>query len=344
MVSLSLMARLVESVRPDAQLILVGDPEQLVSVEAGAVLADIVAPATSATPPTSAAPPTPGAGLIAGSISLLRTNHRFAGALAELSDAVRSGDADAVVAILQGGDDTTAWAEADPADLLPGVGPPGPVLDRIAGPTTRWAHSVREAALAGDATGALAALRTHRVLCAHRRGPSGVAAWNSAVEGWLAGGGPEPAGEQSWYAGRPVLVTANDYSLRLFNGDTGVALATPDRSDPAPAAALRVVFEEGPGGRERTFSPSRLDAVETVFAMTVHKSQGSEFDHVTLLLPASTSRLLSRQLLYTALTRARRRVLVVGTEEAVRAAVERPIARASGLGARLRGGGGAAED
>ncbi len=165
------------------------------------------------------------------------------------------------------------------------------------------------------------------------------------VEGWLAADGLETETNPAWFAGRPVLVTANDYGLRLFNGDTGVAVLTappspgpPGRSDPTAAAGLRVVFEPGAGGAGREFSPSRLDAVETVFAMTVHKSQGSEFDHVTVLLPAANSRLLTRELLYTALTRARRDVLVVGSEDALRGAVERPIARASGLGARLWGG------
>jgi exodeoxyribonuclease V alpha subunit len=335
MVSLSLMARLAESVRGDARLILVGDPEQLVSVEAGAVLADIVTPPAGwGAGPLGPTGPTPHpSSPMAGCISILRTNHRFAGALAELSEAVRAGDADLVLGILSSGGASTAWEDADPGELLANARSPGP-LDRLAQATTEWAARVQDEARAGRADAALSALSSHRVLCAHRQGPAGVAVWNRTIEGWLIGAG---AGEGSWYPGRPVLVTANDYSLRLFNGDTGVTLAVPEGTDPGGATAMRVVFDSGAGGGSRAFSPSRLDTVETVFAMTVHKSQGSEFDHVTLLLPPATSRLLSRQLLYTALTRARRSILVVGTEAAVRAAIERPIARASGLGSRLWG-------
>jgi len=143
---------------------------------------------------------------------------------------------------------------------------------------------------------------------------------------------PEVAGEGAWYAGRPVLVTANDYSLRLFNGDTGVTVAGRDDS----AGRVSVAFDAG-GHPARMVSPSRLANVETVYATTVHKSQGSEFERVTLLLPAATSRLLTRELLYTAVTRAKRSLLMVGTEDAVRMAVSRPISRASGLTDRLWG-------
>jgi exodeoxyribonuclease V alpha subunit len=128
------------------------------------------------------------------------------------------------------------------------------------------------------------------------------------------------------------MVTSNDYSLRLFNGDTGVTVAGRDGS----AAKVSVVFDEG-GGVPRSVSPSRLADVETVYAMTVHKSQGSEFQRVTLLLPPPTSRLLTRELLYTAITRAMQGLVVVGTEDAIRVAVGRRIARASGLTERLWG-------
>lgn len=338
MVSLSLMTRLVEAVRPDARLVLVGDPEQLVSVEAGAVLAEIVGPVAAATSPVR--PPNPA---VAGSISLLRTNHRFSGSLARLAEAVRTGDVAATLEVLGAGQPGVEWHDADPASLLaagggawPGSGP----LAGVAEVVTSWARAVHRAAVAGDAVGALESLRTHRLLCAHRRGPSGVAVWNQVIEAWLATSAAGLEGEWLWYAGRPVLVTANDYPQRLYNGDAGVAVTVHDEGDSrgaahsASGASLRVVFDQGPG-RPRMVSPSRLGAVETVYAMTVHKSQGSEFDRVTLLMPPASSRLLTRELLYTALTRARHSILVVGTGAAVAGAVERPVSRASGLGHRL---------
>ena len=166
-----------------------------------------------------------------------------------------------------------------------------------------------------------------RLLCAHRAGPAGASTWNGHVERWLADG---VAGlEGGWYVGRPVIVTQNDYSLGLFNGDTGVVIARPD-------GGLTVAFRRG--GEIVTVSPSRLAAVETAFAMTAHRAQGSEFDEVVVLLPPASSRILTRELLYTAVTRARRSVVLVGTEASVRAAVGRPIARASGLTARLWSG------
>jgi exodeoxyribonuclease V alpha subunit len=352
MVSLSLMARLVEAVRPDARLILVGDPEQLVSVEAGAVLADIVQPTPGRTVGTASASASTGdrpASPMASCISVLRTNHRFGGSLARLSEAVRSGDTASVLAILESGDEAVGWEDADPEELVEGSGSGGAPLERLTAAVTQWGAAIHEAASAGDIPGAVAALRAHRVLCAHRRGPAGVAVWNRRIEEWLAGRGVRSGLEGSWYPGRPVLVTANDYGLRLFNGDTGVTIARPGPSgravapggaDSRTAASLGVAFDAGSApSPPRVVSPSRLDAVETVYAMTVHKSQGSEFDRVTLLLPNDVSRLLTRELLYTALTRARRGVLVVGRRQAIVRAVERPIARASGLGARLWGAG-----
>jgi exodeoxyribonuclease V alpha subunit len=319
MVSLALMGRLVEAVRPDARLVLVGDPQQLVSVEAGAVLADVVGPAAGGTREARAA-----GSAMTGSIAVLRTNHRFSGALADLASAVETGDGDRVMDVLRRGDPSVSWLEHEPAAS------PAALRDRI----TAWAGQLVAAARRGDRTGALAELARHRVLCAHRRGAGGVSEWNDLIERWLNEDWPEVGTEGTWYAGRPVLITANDYSLRLFNGDTGVAVA--DHGD--TATRVGVVFDDS-GGPPRRVSPSRLADVETVYAMTVHKSQGSEFDEVTLLLPAPTSRLLTRELLYTAVTRARQGLLVVGTEDAVRGAVDRRIARASGLTERLWGPG-----
>jgi exodeoxyribonuclease V alpha subunit len=314
MVSLALMARLVEAVRPDARLVLEGDPEQLVSAEAGAVLADVVGPANPAGSP------------MAGSVALLRTNHRFAGALAELALAVQAGDDTMVLDVLRGQDEAVTWLDHDPAA--------SPSLLR--GPVTEWTSRLIDAARQGDRAAALRELGRHRLLCAHRRGGDGVSEWNDLIERWLVEDWPELAGEGAWYAGRPVLVTSNDYSLGLFNGDTGITVATRDDL----AARVSVVLDDG-SGSPRPVSPSRLAGVETVYAMTVHKSQGSEFERVTLLLPPPTSRLLTRELLYTAVTRAKQALLVVGTEDSIRVAVQRRIARASGLTERLWGDAGA---
>jgi exodeoxyribonuclease V alpha subunit len=185
-------------------------------------------------------------------------------------------------------------------------------------------------AQAGDARAALDGLAAMRVLCAHRRGPYGVATWMARVEGWLATAMGGFASDGDWYPGRPLLVTENDYGLPLYNGDTGVVVA-------AGAGRVTAVFERR--GELVEVSPSRLGSVETVHAMTVHKSQGSQFAAVAVLLPAADSPILTRELLYTAVTRATQRVTLAGTEAAVRAAVARPIARASGLREALWGAG-----
>lgn len=304
MVSLPLMARLLEAVRPDARLILVGDPEQLASVDAGAVMADLVAP-----------------GALDEAITSLRSNYRFSGSLASLSDAVRSGDADRAIATLRDpGDERIMWIE------VAGEEPRGSALAPLRAAVGDFGGRLLAASLQGDAAGALEALGTFRLLCAHRSGPAGVGAWTELIESWLSDDVDGFSAEHEWYPGRPVMVTSNDYSLRLFNGDTGAVVARPDGSYTA-------VFDQG--GSPSEFSLSRLANVETVYAMTVHKSQGSEFDQVALVLPSVASRLLTRELLYTALTRARRSLVVVGTEESLRTAVAQRVARASGLAERL---------
>ncbi len=188
--------------------------------------------------------------------------------------------------------------------------------------------SVVEAARAGLAAEAIAALSDFRLLCAHRRGPEGVSTWAATIESWLAAAIPGFGSEGVWYAGRPLLVTENDHALQLYNGDTGVVVA-------AASDRLVAAFERGTDVIE--VSPTRLASVDTVYAMTVHKAQGSQFGTVAVLLPGPDSPILTRELLYTAVTRARRKLFVVGTEESVRAAVDRPIARASGLRAALWG-------
>lgn len=298
MVSLTMMARLLEAVRPDARLILVGDADQLASVEAGAVLADLVD------------------GLSARSgvrVAMLRTSHRFGEAIGALADAIRRGDTEEVLALLRSGDEHVEFIEdTDPTARLRAI-----VLPH--------ALRLREAARLGAIDIALATLDEHRLLCAHRQGLFGVQHWNQQVHNWLAEETGQPAWSQ-WYAGRPLLVTANDYGLHIYNGDTGVVVTGPDE--------LRAVIASATG--PVSFATSRLGDIETMHAMTIHKSQGSQADEVTVLVPPQDSRLLTRELFYTAVTRAKAKVRVVGSEVEVAAALGRRAVRASGLRQRLR--------
>ncbi len=312
MVSLSLMARLIEALRGGARLVLVGDPGQLASIEAGAVLGDIVGPAADRPPPARL----PGFGQ---GIVVLERGHRFGGGIAELAMAIRRGEAERVLELLADPPEGIHWIEAEAADEA--------ALAPVRDGALQTAHDVIEAAAQGEAQRALQALGRFRILCAHRRGPYGVASWTARLEGWLADAVESFASDERWYVGRPLLVTENDYELRLNNGDTGVIM----RSDERVVAA----FERG--GEVVEYSPSRLGAIETVYAMTIHKSQGSQFDRAAVLLPEPDSRILTRELLYTAATRAREGLIIVGTAESVRAAVQRPVARASGLRWRLWG-------
>jgi exodeoxyribonuclease V alpha subunit len=322
MVPLSLMVRLVEAVRDDAQLVLVGDPDQLAAIEVGAVLRDIVGPAAEA-PRFGAgmratlarvigdAPPGPEERSFGDGVVVLRRGHRSVAPIGRLAEAIRSGDADGTVAALGADGSSITW-----------------ITDPVADPGVLREHAVAAygpmiaAARIGDAQTALRQLSSFRLLCAHRHGPLGVAQWTESVESWLREhlAGFEPSAQR--YAGLPLLATRNDYELALHNGDTGVVVRGAD-------GELRAVFDAG--GDTVELAPSRLADVEPLFATTVHKSQGSEFEVAVLLLPEPDSPLLSRELLYTAVTRARTSLVLAGSEEAVREAVARPAGRASGL-------------
>jgi exodeoxyribonuclease V alpha subunit len=297
MVELTMMGRLLEAVRPQARLVLVGDPRQLTSVGAGAVLSDLVAGYEGVDSPVVA----------------LTENFRSTEHIKALAEALRVGDADAVLAALRSGSDEVEFVETDD---------PGPALrhDALAS-----ALAVHEAALAGDQAAAVTALDDHRLLCAHREGPHGVRRWNRQVEQWLADELRLPF-QPEWYVGRPLLVTSNDYTLQIYNGETGAVVREPD-------GRLRAWIAGSDG--LRGFAPGRLEAVETMHAMTIHKSQGSQARRVTVLLPDADSRLLTRELFYTAVTRAQERLRVVGSEAAVRAAVATRAQRATGLRQRL---------
>lgn len=325
MVSLTMMARLMEAVRPDARLVLVGDADQLASIDAGAVLADLVArpgggvvdPALAQVvrrdleaaddPAEARLSPREVAGLGNGVVRLSR-GRRFGGAIASLAVAIRNGDADLAMELLTSGVDEVSFHAPD--DLW------GLQQDVV-----RSSLAMTAAAAVGDEAGALAALGEHRLLCAHREGPYGVTEWDRQARDWVQAATGERLDPWTWYAGQPLLVTANDYDAKVYNGDTGVVIASGD--------GLVAVFPRA--GEPIRLHPSRLAAVQTVYAMTIHRSQGSQYRRVSVVLPGGPSALLTRELLYTAVTRARERVRVIGTAESVRAGVERQVLRASGL-------------
>ncbi len=186
-----------------------------------------------------------------------------------------------------------------------------------------------DAAERGDAAAALEALDRHRLLCAHRRGPRGVAHWSALAARWIADEHPVVPRADGRYAGEPLMVTANDYEIGLYNGDTGVVVDD-------GAGGLVAAF--GRGGAPILVPLVRLGAVRPLHAMTVHRSQGSQFARITVLLPAAGSPLGTRETLYTAVTRATTHVRVIGSAEALVEAVARPAARATGLRERLSGG------
>ncbi|MEY4339957.1 MAG: hypothetical protein RLZ14_1807 [Actinomycetota bacterium] len=316
MVSLPLLARLLEAVRPDARVLLIGDPDQLESVELGAVLGDIVAVAA---PPDGSA----GSGPLAGAaVRLLRARRFEKGSpIALLADAVRAQLADDALRVLAAppAPDATSSARLIEADA-----PRAPeVVEAVAAVVRPVVERVRAHALAGEAEAALDAAAEVRILCGHRVGQFGVSHWNGVVEGWLFGGS---APAQQWYPGRPLLVTRNDQRLGLSNGDTGVVV----QRDQQVVAAFRV------GGAVVEFNPVQLADVDTAFAMTVHKSQGSEYPTVVFVLPPASSPLATRELVYTGATRAKQQLVLVGNDAALRHALSVRSQRMTGLTAALR--------
>jgi exodeoxyribonuclease V alpha subunit len=311
MVDLALMAKLVAAVPPAARLILLGDRDQLASVEAGSVLADICTAAETAAPNEP----------LRGSVVALRRNYRFSetGGVYQVSAAVNSGDAAAAMAALQ----QSGGGEVEWKPLPDKSGLPEALRNRIVA-------GFRSYLKTDDPLEALASLQQFRILCALRRGPFGVENLNALVEEILADAGLL-APRRGWYRGQPVMVTQNDYNLALFNGDSGIILPDPDAG-----GELRAFFLSAEG-RPRRFLPSRLPIHETAFAMTVHKSQGSEFKKVLLILPENDAPILTRELLYTGLTRAREGVELRASESVLRAAIARRVTRTSGLRDALAG-------
>jgi exodeoxyribonuclease V alpha subunit len=341
MVDLALMAKLVAAVPPSARLILLGDKDQLASVEAGAVLADLCntgeqlkfskefigryAGVTGQT--LSADSASTGSGDLADCIVELRKNYRFGqeSGIYELSQAVNDGDADRAIDVLQ----KASGAAGSQAvwKILP-----EPSALKAALKATVLDNYTPYLKAAGPAE-AMQRFGHFRILCALRGGPYGVENLNRLVEQILAEAGlVDPSA--TFYAGRPVLITRNDYNLRLFNGDIGVLL-------PDTQKGLRAFFA-GPEQAVRDFLPLRLPEHETAYAMTVHKSQGSEFERVLLILPPAESPVVTRELVYTGLTRASNHVELWGREPALRGAIAKRINRSSGLRDALWGKAGTA--
>jgi len=343
MVHLEMMAALLAAVPPRARVILLGDKDQLASVEAGAVLGelcrdadegrydgatvDFVAAVAGQEIPAAMRADGPA---LAQQTVMLRESRRFGGPIGRLALAVNAGDALAAAALLQEGAGGALHRTESPnaSAVLPlalngrsgAAGGYREYLEAIAARPAQADASMHET----WARAVLAAFERFRVLCAVREGEWGAQGLNAAIEQALATAGlPTRRGE--WYEGRPVMVTRNDRSLGVFNGDIGIALKALD-----PGAPLRAWFPDGDG--VRSVGVSRLADVDTAYAMTVHKSQGSEFDHTVLVLPAAASRVLTRELVYTGITRARSAfTLVSGRPAALAEALARRTQRSSGL-------------
>ncbi|GAB2667934.1 exodeoxyribonuclease V subunit alpha [Gordonia jinhuaensis] len=341
MMSLTLMCRLLEALRPSARLILVGDPDQLASVDAGAVLSDMtdrepdphahneILEAVSAedlAAPGSAVEPAIGPvehARVVGGVVMLRRGRRFGGVIAELADAIRRGDTSRVAAIVTGGHSEVVLCDPDgagPDGARVGAEDPGALADFDAD-VVAWASAMIASARVGDAPAALRALNGHRVLCAHRDGPSGASWWSRRIQQLLVDSG-FVADTRVPYAGQPLLLTANDIRSATFNGDTGVTIDSGDHR-------LRVAIERGQD--IRLIHPARLPEAQPVYAMTIHRSQGSQYDGVSVVIPTLDSTILTRELLYTAVTRARHSVRLIGSMDALLAGVDRKVLRASGL-------------
>lgn len=323
MIDLVLMARLLRALRPETRLILLGDRDQLASVEAGSVLGDICGSApgfssgfaaqlealTGSEVPTAKRPAPP----LADSLALLRHSYRFGAdsGIGRLAAAVNQGRGEEACALLaETESEDVVWLAADTEPSRAARDGYGEYLQAVA-------------ARAGPDQ-IFSAFGRFRVLCALRRGAFGVDGLNRAIEIELRRAGLADTREQ-WYPGRPVMVTSNDYNLHLYNGDIGIVLP-----DAAQSERLQVCFATADGNL-RYLAPARLPPHETVFAMTVHKSQGSEFDRVLLVLPEDDNPLLTRELIYTGITRAREGFQLKSSNVLLARAVGRRLARESGL-------------
>lgn len=301
MIDLPLMTHLIEAVGDRTHLVLVGDPDQLASVEVGTVLRDVVDTSASSTSP------------LHGTVVRLDVVHRQESdsPIIDLAEAIRVGDATKVLALLDGSKGSINRVEPDSSASRA-------ALDEAIAAAT----DMVDAARSGDAEAAIAGTRRHRILAATRSGPGGLTDWSRRIRHGVG------FREGEWVAGRPVIVTRNDSVNGVSNGDTGIAVPSEDGSN-----TVRVAFMAGEV--VRYLAPTALRDVEDWWAMTIHKSQGSEYDHVVVSLPTRSSPILTRELLYTAVTRAKTSVTIIAPESSITEAITRPVARASGLVDRL---------
>lgn len=312
MLDLALARRLLEAVPDHAHIILLGDKDQLASVESGAVFAEISSRQ----------------GALDGSVVWFTENFRFAvdsgpGRLAADISGARTESA--LAWLRRGAEPSVKWFNDGGRRLAPDA------LDYLSGGFEPYFDAVRRNAF--DRASISAAFGTFRVLCAMREGARGVDQINEHLDARARGALEslvqryEQDSPTQWYPGRPLLVTRNDYVLDLMNGDIGITL-------PDEGGDLKVFFADDAGGY-RAVAPSRMPPHDTAYATTVHKAQGSEFEEVMLVLPDKSSPLVTRELLYTAVTRARRRVTLCAADDVIRAAIGSPTRRFSGLRARL---------
>lgn len=369
MVDVDLMAAVMAALPPNAQLILLGDKDQLASVDAGAVLGELCQRAVGAhyRPDTAdwlqavtaqsidqTLVDDQGTALDQA-VAMLRVSYRFRSdsGIRELAQMVNAGEVDdAILQRCRQGYADVTWltlnAEPELAQRQLAEHALHGSPQRFAANSERvpvgyqhYLTLLRQHGLTADdsldawktlAQAVLNAFGQFQLLCALRQGPWGVEGLNQTIAEQLQRRGLIERSD-GWYTGRPVLITANDYNLGLMNGDVGIAMMVPVKSggDVQASLALRVVFADGQGG-VRWISPSRLQQLETVFAMTVHKSQGSEFDHTCLVLPDRISPVLSKELIYTGITRAKHWFsLVTANDAVVKQAIAQRIQRASGL-------------
>uniref|UniRef100_UPI0040577C36 exodeoxyribonuclease V subunit alpha n=1 Tax=Candidatus Electronema sp. TaxID=2698783 RepID=UPI0040577C36 len=327
MIDLLLTDALLEALPPNARLILLGDRSQLASVEAGSLFADLCGSGEPAwSEPLRARlgqltgqelPPAPEpGGLLADSCVLLRTGHRFQGesGIGSLAAAVNSGSVEAAEEALAAGLPDLEFAECAGRE-------------REAWLRTQLLRGFRGISEAASLEAAFAAMEQFRLLCAVHKGPNGTEGINSLAAAVLRQAGLISSRETEWHQGRPLIILHNQYDLQLFNGDTGLLWLDRD-------GRLKAWFRRA-DGRLHPVSPSLLPEHETAYAVTVHKAQGSEFEQVLLLLPEEESRVLSRELLYTGITRARRRLILCADRRMLAAAVRLRTKRHSGLAEKL---------
>jgi exodeoxyribonuclease V alpha subunit len=333
MVDVGLIVKLIRALPENARLILLGDRDQLASVEAGAVLGDIcgyrqlnnfsadfaVSVSLLVGEKIREAPlPQLAVSPLQNSLIELTRNYRFSvqSSISRLSHTIKEGNGDAALSVMKDTDDDSCrWSPLPPASELSGM------IKEIIKNFKRYFYHIGNNE---EYESLFDIFDGFRVLCALRHGPYGAIEMNRLCEEMLYSQGVISA-QESFYPGRPVMITVNDYAMKLFNGDTGFILPDAERQ-----GELSAFFRNSDGGLRR-ISPFRLPEHETLYAMTVHKSQGSEFDDVLLILPDYDAPMLTRELIYTAVTRARKTVTIMGREDIFTGAVSRRLKRSSGL-------------